>query len=70
MKDFQEKYKEIVLFMENGEGQSTVEQWKGLSLLNYQLSQKLKRIGRGKFNHLIISLTFPLTCGLKLPFNR
>jgi hypothetical protein len=25
MKDFQEKYKEMVLFMENGEGQSTAE---------------------------------------------
>jgi hypothetical protein len=27
------------------------------TMLNYQLSQKLKLIGRCKFNHLIISLT-------------
>jgi hypothetical protein len=27
------------------------------TMLNYKLSQKLKLIGRGKFNHLIISLT-------------
>ena len=27
------------------------------TMLNYQLSQKLKLIGRGEFNHLIISLT-------------
>ena len=39
-------------------------------LLNYQLSQKLKLIGRGKFNHLINILTLPLTCGFKLSFNR
>jgi hypothetical protein len=29
------------------------------TMLNYQLSQKLKLIGRDKFNHLIISLTTP-----------
>jgi hypothetical protein len=28
--------------------------------LNYQLSQKLKLIGRGKFNHLTIILTLSL----------
>jgi hypothetical protein len=39
-------------------------------MLNYQLSQKLKLIGRGKFNHLTITLTLILTCGLKLLFNR
>jgi hypothetical protein len=27
------------------------------TILNYQLSQKLKLIGRGKFNHLTITLT-------------
>ena len=27
------------------------------TMLNYQLSQKFKLIGRGKFNHLIITLT-------------
>jgi hypothetical protein len=32
------------------------------------LSQKLKLIGRGKFNHLFNNLTLSLTCGLKLPF--
>jgi hypothetical protein len=39
-------------------------------MLNYHLFQKLKLIGRCKFDHLIITLKFPLTCGLKLPFNR
>jgi hypothetical protein len=28
-------------------------------MLNYQLSQKLKLIGKCEFNHLIISLTMP-----------
>jgi hypothetical protein len=28
------------------------------TMLNYQLSQKLKLIGNGKFNHLIITLTY------------
>ena len=32
-------------------------------MLNYQLSQKLKLIGRGKFNDLIISLTLPSCVG-------
>ena len=41
-----------------------------LNVLNYQLSQKLKLIRRGKFNHLIIILTLSLTDGLKLSFNR
>ena len=27
------------------------------TMLNYQLSQKLKLIGRGKFNHLTFTLT-------------
>jgi hypothetical protein len=40
------------------------------NLLNYHLSHKLKLIGKSKFNHLINTLTFPLTCGLRLPFNR
>jgi len=31
------------------------------SMLNYNLSQKLKLLGMGKFNHLIHILTFPLT---------
>jgi hypothetical protein len=39
-------------------------------VINYQLSQKLKLIGRFKFNYLIISLTLSLTCGFKLLFNR
>jgi hypothetical protein len=39
-------------------------------VLNQHLFQKLKLIGRGKFNYLINTLTFPLTCGLGLPFNR
>jgi hypothetical protein len=39
-------------------------------LLNYQLSQKLKLIGKDKFNHLTITLTLSLTCELKLHFNR
>jgi hypothetical protein len=34
------------------------------------LSQKLKLIGKCKFNHLINTLALPLTCGLGLPFNR
>jgi hypothetical protein len=38
-------------------------------MLNYQLSQKLKLIGKSKFNHLIINLTLSLTCGLKPSFN-
>ena len=41
-----------------------------MNVLNHQLSQKLKLIGRDKFNHLINTLTVPLTCGLKLLFNR
>jgi hypothetical protein len=28
------------------------------TMLNYHLSQKLKLIGRGKFNHLINTLTY------------
>ena len=52
----------IVLAKNNEDGDDT--------MLNYQLSQKLKLIGRGKFNHLTITLTLPLTCGLKLSFNR
>ena len=39
-----------------------------LKLLNYQLSQKFKLIGKKKFNNLIITLTFSLTRGFKLPF--
>jgi hypothetical protein len=39
-------------------------------MLNHQLCQKLKLIEIGKFNHLINTLTLPLTCGLKLIFNR
>jgi hypothetical protein len=42
----------------------------GLNVLNHNLSQKLKFIGMGKFNHLINTLTLSLTCRLKLPFNR
>jgi hypothetical protein len=30
----------------------------------------VKLPGRGKFNHLTITLILTLTCGLKLPFNR
>ena len=41
-----------------------------LDLLNYQLFQKLKLIGKCRFNHLTITLTLPLTCELKLPFNK
>ena len=40
------------------------------TILNYQLSQKLKLLENGKFNHLTISLTLTLTCGLKLPLNK
>jgi hypothetical protein len=40
------------------------------SLLNYQLSQKFKLIGRDKFNHLINTLTLFLMYELKLSFNR
>ena len=39
-------------------------------MLNYQLSQKLKLLGNGKFNHLTIILTLPLTCGPKLPLSK
>ena len=39
-------------------------------VLNYQLSQKLKLLENCEFNHLTISLTLPLTCGSKLPFNK
>ena len=41
-----------------------------ISVLNYRLSQKLKLLGNGEFNHLTISLTLPLTCGPKLPLNK
>ena len=41
-----------------------------LVLLNYRLSQKFKLSGNGKFNHLTIILTLPLTCGPKLPLNK
>jgi hypothetical protein len=40
------------------------------TILNYQLSQKLKLIGICKFNHLTITLILLLKCGLKLTFNR
>ena len=40
------------------------------SVLYYRLSQKLKLLGNGEFNHLTISLTLPLTCGPKLPLNK
>jgi hypothetical protein len=39
-------------------------------MLHYKLSQKLKLIESGKFNRLIITLTLPLKCGLKLSSNR
>jgi len=39
-------------------------------VLNHQLFQKFKRIGRNKFNHLINFLTRPLTYELKLTYNR
>jgi hypothetical protein len=42
--------------MEDGEPQPIESGFD--TMLNYHLSQKLKLIGRGKFNHLIISLTF------------
>jgi len=38
------------------------------TMLNYRLSQKLKLIGRDKFNHLINTLTLLLMCEIKLPF--
>jgi hypothetical protein len=38
------------------------------NMLNNQLSQKFKLIGRCEFNHLTISLTLSLMCGLKLLF--
>ena len=41
-----------------------------LRLLNYRLSQKLKLLGNGEFNHLTISLILPLTCGPKLSLNK
>ena len=41
-----------------------------ICVLNYQLSQKLKLLGHCEFNNLTISLTLPLTCGSKLPFNK
>ena len=37
---------------------------------NYRLSQQLKLLGYGEFNHLTNILTLPLTCGLKLPLNE
>jgi hypothetical protein len=40
------------------------------SLLNYQLSQKFKLIGRDKFNYLINTLTLFLMYELKFSFNR
>ena len=40
------------------------------TILNYQLSQKLKLLGNDEFNHLIIILTLPLTCGPKLPLSK
>ena len=40
------------------------------SVLYYRLSQKLKLLGNGEFNHLTISLTLSLTCGPKLPLNK
>jgi hypothetical protein len=41
-----------------------------LKLINYHLSQKLKLLGNGKFNHLTIILTLPLTYGPRLPLNK
>jgi hypothetical protein len=37
---------------------------------NYRLSQKLKLLGYGEFNHLTNILTLTLTCGLRLPLNE
>jgi hypothetical protein len=37
---------------------------------NYRLSQKLKLLGYGEFNHLTNILTLSLTCGLRLPLNE
>ena len=40
------------------------------TMRNYRLSQKLKLLGYGEFNHLTNILTLPLTCGLRLPLNE
>ena len=40
------------------------------TMKNYRLSQKLKLLGYGEFNHLTNILTLLLTCGLKLPLNE
>ena len=39
-------------------------------LRNWRLSQKLKLLGYGEFNHLTNILTLPLTCRLRLPLNE
>jgi hypothetical protein len=39
-------------------------------MLNYNLFQKFKLIGKYKFNYLINTLTPSFTCGFKLNFNK
>jgi len=39
-------------------------------LLNYRLFQKFKLLENGKFNHLTMILTLPLTYEPKLPINK
>ena len=39
-------------------------------VINYWLCQKLNLLGNGEFNHLIIILMFPLTCGSRLPLKK
>ena len=46
------------------------EQYRGQKVRNYRLSQKLKLLGHGKFNHLTNILTLPLMCGLRLALNE
>jgi hypothetical protein len=41
-----------------------------INVLNHHSSEKLKVIGKSKFNHLINTLTLPLTFELKHFFNR
>ena len=40
------------------------------TLRNYRLSQKVKLLGYGEFNHLTNILTLPLMCGLRLSLNE
>ena len=41
-----------------------------IGIVKLTILPKLKLLGNGEFNHLIINLTLPLTCEPKFPLNK